>query len=78
MIWHIFKKDWKLLWPLVLAVAIGNVAYAALWIELGHFIEPRQLAIVAMFLQLGLWFAGAFLIITVVNQDAIPGDRQDW
>ena len=78
MIWHIFKKDWKLLWPLVLAVAIGNVANAALWMELGHFIEPRELAIVRVFLQLGLWLAGAFLIITVVHQDAIPGDRQDW
>ena len=78
MIWHIFKKDWKLLWPLVLAVAIGNVANAALWMELGHFIEPRQLGIVALFLQLGVWLAGAFLIITVVHQDAIPGDRQDW
>jgi hypothetical protein len=78
MIWHIFKKDWKLLWPLVLAVAIGNVANAALWMELGPFNEPRELVLVGVFLQLGVWLAGAFLIITVVHQDAIPGDRQDW
>ena len=46
--------------------------------ELGHFNEPRQLVIVGFFLQLGVWLGGAFLIITVVHQDTIPGDRQDW
>ena len=31
MIWHIFKKDWKLLWPLVAAAAFAHAVGAMLW-----------------------------------------------
>ena len=37
MIWHIFKKDWKLLWPLVLIAAAIEFVDAAAWLMLGHF-----------------------------------------
>ena len=29
MIWRIFKKDWKLLWPLVVGVSLVHFALAA-------------------------------------------------
>jgi hypothetical protein len=79
MILHIMRKDWRLLWPLVVGVALVN------WIErianssIGIFRE--RLAPSAMMLS----FLGPFsllavgaLIVLVVQTDAIPGLRQDW
>jgi hypothetical protein len=79
MILHIMRKDWKLLWHLVVAVALLN------WIErianssLGIFRD--RLTPSAMMLQyLGPFslLAAAILIVLVVQADAIPGLRQDW
>jgi len=78
VIWHIFKKDARLLWPLVAILAVADAIYAALGIELGHFGEPRQLAMLAAYFQLGLWLGIAALTILLVHQDPLPGDRQDW
>lgn len=78
MIWHIFKKDWKLLWPmvaLVTAIQIGRewVVYRA-----GLFGEDPAAAALLHPLTLA-WFIGiAALAAAVVHQDAIPGVDQDW
>lgn len=78
MIWHIFRKDWKLLWPLVPGVAAVQVFNTALWfvrwnsggsLMLG---QMSELCSAAMFLVMGV------LVAIAVQQDPVPGDRQDW
>jgi hypothetical protein len=78
MIWHIFKKDSLLLWPLVLIVAFVHVVSASLWIRLGQFNEPRELMLTAHLLPLLGLLGIVILTIAVLHQDALPGVRQDW
>jgi len=67
-----FEKDCKLEWKLVLALAIVQFANSAVLIQLGR---VRQLIpLLVMTILVGI----AFLIASVVYQDAIPGVRQDW
>jgi len=80
MVWHIFKKDWKLLWPMVVGVALINLVERVIlsnvgWFEYDRISPLRNMSYV--FGELGL-FATALLVVTVVLQDAIPGLRQDW
>jgi hypothetical protein len=78
MVWHIFKKDWTLLWRVAVGVAAVNVMNVALLYSYGHFGTRRPLM---SFVEL-IWTLGALssacLIAAVVHQDAIPGVRQDW
>jgi hypothetical protein len=79
MIWHIFKKDWKLLWPLVLLVALIPVAAASLRLMLGQFSEPRELTMMGQTLFPWLSVLGVILLtVLAVHQDRIPGHTQDW
>jgi hypothetical protein len=78
MIWHIFKKDLRLMWPLVLIVAAAEAISDTLWVELGFFLEPHNLRTIAVLLSLGLVVGIAALIVCAVHQDTLPGDRQDW
>ncbi|HTM76230.1 MAG TPA: hypothetical protein VL133_01170, partial [Devosia sp.] len=78
MIWHIFKKDLRLLWPLVLIVAAAEAISDTTWVVLGFFVEPHSLRTIAALLSLGLVVGIAALIISAVHQDTLPGDRQDW
>jgi hypothetical protein len=78
MIWHIFKKDWKLQWKFAVMLALLQFANAAVLVKLG-FTDYRPLW--WSLSQLLMWAALAgipFLIVAVVHQDAIPGQRQDW
>jgi hypothetical protein len=78
MIWHIFKKDVRLLWPLVAGVASVHFALATVLFKLGHFGGiPALNRIVDPLMIIGMLGTG-FLIAAVVHQDAIPGVRQDW
>jgi hypothetical protein len=78
MIWHIFKKDFRLLWPLVLIVAAAEAMSDTTWVVAGFFLEPRSLRTIAALLSLGLVIGIAALIVSAVHQDVLPGDRQDW
>ncbi len=79
MIWHIFKKDWRLLWPLVLLVALAHIVAAVLSQILGHFNEPSDLTLMGRFLfPVVALFGITVLTVLVVHQDRIPGDTQDW
>ena len=77
MFWHIFKKDWKLLWRYVVMVWAVQISFG--WMQfVVDFSENRTLErILAAFGPLPL-LASAFLLAAVVHQEAIPGDRQDW
>ena len=78
MIWHIFRKDARLLWPFALTLAIAQAAGAALVLALGHFREPRELAIVASVYPYLVFLGIIVLTIAVVHQDPLSGVRQDW
>ena len=78
MIAHIVRKDWRLVWPLVLIVAglqavLGLMEYRAL-----PFGENHGSQAVSALVTLALVLSMALLIIQIVHQDAIPGENQDW
>jgi hypothetical protein len=78
MLWHILKKDARLLWVLALGVGTIHLATAALRSWLGVFQEPNQLVVVADLLSLVCFLGIVALTIAVMHQDAVPGERQDW
>ncbi len=92
MIWHIFKKDWRLLWLSAVCWGALHFVLNAARLSLGRFYQARfGLAAVdpssflpgrRVFLATGLpmiaLLGSALLIIAIVQQDAIPGLRQDW
>lgn len=78
MIWHIFRKDWRLLWPLVMIAAASYAANIWIWLILGHFGEPRELRQIAALLPYLVNLGTAIVIAAAIHQDPIPGDHQDW
>ena len=78
MIWHVVKKDFRLLWPLIALVALAQAVSASLWVLLSPFGEPRGLAILATLFSMAAILGIVILIITAVHQDPVPGIRQDW
>jgi hypothetical protein len=78
VIWHIFKKDVKLLWWLAAAAAAMHFAEIALLLVLPNSPGNRQLAQLVELLGAGGILAVGFLITALVHQDSIPGVRQDW
>lgn len=78
MVWHIFKKDWKLMWKPAAVVVTLQLAFAFIQTtsEFG-----RGNAVLEEFhtLLMFLWLmAGMMWIIMLVHQDALPGTKQDW
>jgi hypothetical protein len=71
MIWHIFKKDWKLEWRLALGVALVQMILSAILWRQGPSIVVSTLGFAAL-------LARGFLIVETVHNDPIPGVRQDW
>src|SRR3989442_14847083 len=74
MVRHIVEKDWRLLWPLVAALAVVQCLIAFARFSVGHFLSgfpgtPASLLVL---------LAAAIVIALVVHQDPIPGVRQDW
>ncbi len=77
MIWRIFKKDWKLLWPLALGVAGLNLALRMILAGIGLFPTFRLGSLLNLLVVGGLF--GVIILITLaVQQDPVPGVRQDW
>jgi hypothetical protein len=77
MIWHIFRKDWSLLWSLPAAVAAVRFALAATLFKLGHFGDDSSAPLLDLLVVMS-FLGSAFCIAASVHQDAIPGVRQDW
>ncbi len=79
MIGHIFRKDWKLLWPMVVCAAAINAV--ARYLQVRVLVYPENhtaLGGLTSILQFLALMAPAFLIALVVHQDGLPGLRQDW
>jgi hypothetical protein len=78
MIWHIFRKDWRLLWGFVAIVAaLQGIAELVLAKARTSEAGP-MLDLMAQSLPILAFFAAMFLIVAIVHLDAIPGLRQDW
>jgi len=78
MIWHIFKKDWKLLWVFVVAVALINWVAEFVVYKVGLFGEYPMLELLSEQLPVVAMFANMFLVAAIVHLDSLPGVRQDW
>lgn len=78
MVWHMLRKDLRLLWPLALLVAAIHLLAAALAVWLGRFLEPREILALAHGLPILSFLGMVVLTVTLVQQDPLPGDRQDW
>ena len=79
MIWHIFKKDMRLSWRLALAVAALHWVTPVIMMTLSDSARGRgSLSNLLGILLLAGPLATGFLLIIVVQHDAIPGVRQDW
>jgi hypothetical protein len=80
MVWHIFKKDVRLLWPFVLGAAGIQFARAAVRYRLDQVgvADAQALSQLLELLMPASVLAAGLLIATAVHQDALPGVRQDW
>jgi hypothetical protein len=77
MIWRIFRKDWKLVWPVAVGVAAINLALRLVLARIGLFSSFRVGSLVNLLVVGGLF--GVIILITLaVQQDPVPGVRQDW
>jgi hypothetical protein len=72
MIWHIFKKDVKLLWWLAAAVAALQFVKTGILLSIGLFPQNPRLVQLMQLLSVGGLLAVGFLIAAVVQQDAFP------
>jgi len=80
MVWHIIGKDFKLLWPIVIGVALINLLHRVILSSVGLFRNagvPPAVVLSGMLGTVSLLATGA-LIVMVVQQDALPGLTQDW
>ena len=72
---RIFRKDVRHLWPRILLVVAAEMA--ASWA--GSAPAPaRNWAVVSLFLRLVRWFVQWYVIIGVVHEESLVGDRQYW
>ena len=78
MVWHIFKKDWKLLWSFVLMAGLLQWISVFVFYKRGLFNEDATLEMLARYLPTLAFFASMFLIAAIVHLEALPGIREDW
>jgi uncharacterized membrane protein (DUF4010 family) len=78
MVWHFFKKDARLLWPLALAVVLAQALCAVRTATLGYFNQPPVLERLTAFLPLLVYLGIALTAVTVVQQEPLSGVREDW
>lgn len=84
MIWHILRKDVRLLWPLATLVAVVQLLNAGLLIGGGRFArsstgEMGDLGWVSNIVLPGVALLGlVVLVMAVIQQDRLPGTTQDW
>ena len=93
MIWHIFKKDLRLMWRYAAGLAALHFALMVALLRIGRFRSTPEffgingsgvayadhtLHVLSNVSLLLTYLVSAFLITAIVQQDAIPGVRQDW
>jgi NHL repeat len=84
MIWHIFRKDLRLLWPLALIVTAVHLLNAGL-LAYGHQFSRLSMSGLSDYgwlsnnaLPLLSLLGLIILVIALMQQDRLPGTTQDW
>jgi hypothetical protein len=78
MVWHFFRKDVRLLWPVALAVVVTQVLCALRTTVLGYFNEPPVLDRLTFFLPYLVYLGIAVVAVTSVHQESLFGPQEDW
>lgn len=79
MIWHILKKDWRLLWQFALTLVVAQFALAAVDFQLGHFHrDDLTLRSFVLLLEVLVYFGAGCFIVALIHQDALVDVRKDW
>lgn len=78
MIWNIFKKDARLLWPVAALVVALRVCAAILRHLVDHGKASGQIQLLSGLLASITLLGVTVLAVVVIQQDAVPGTRQDW
>jgi len=77
VVWHFFKKDVRLLWPMPLFVVVAAALCALRTTLLGFFNQPA-LDRLTFFLPYLVYLGIAIAAITVVQQEPLSDPREDW
>jgi hypothetical protein len=77
MVWHFFKKDVRLLWPMPLFVVAAAALCALRTALLGFFNQPA-LDRLTFFLPYLVYLGIAMVAITVVQQEPLSDPQEDW
>lgn len=78
MAWHIFRKDFGLLWPLVALSAMVQLGLDAMMLVADASPDARLLMLIARLVSFAEIIVFAFVIAIATQQEPIPGTRQDW
>ncbi len=78
MILHILKKDLKLVWPAIAAVAVLKLAAVWAVVQMGIFAEHGNLLPVLAFIELGCAAMICFAIIWALQSDPVVSGNADW
>jgi hypothetical protein len=84
MIWHIVRKDLRLLWLFAAGIAAVNLLNAALLMNGGAFArasgnEAGQVSVVSNVALPAIGLLGlVLLVISVIQLDRLPGSSQEW
>jgi hypothetical protein len=78
MIWHIFRKDARLLWPIAALVAALHVCAAIPHHLIDQGSRSMQLVIMGELLSALATLSVAVVVVLTMQQDPVPGARQDW
>jgi hypothetical protein len=78
MAWHIFRKDLALLWPLAVLSALVQFGLDAMMFASDRNPDAQALVLMARLVAIVEFMTIAFVIALGVQQEPIPGTRQDW
>jgi hypothetical protein len=78
MAWHIFKKDLVLLWPVALLGAFAQWVVFALAFAMDASPQETYLRPLAQVGSMAVFLAIVFTVALAVQQEPVPGTRQDW
>jgi hypothetical protein len=78
MIWPIFKKDARLLWPIAALVAVLQACATIPWHLIDEGMRTSQVSMLAQLLPALALLGIVVTVVLAVHQDPIPGARQDW
>lgn len=78
MILHILKKDLKLVWPAMVAVAVLKAAAAWAVMQMGLFNDQPNLKLLHGLIEQGCSLAIVFTVVWAAQNDPIISDNADW